>query len=237
MNEKFELMHGLADGELSGEEKARAEELRQSDPDCKKEWLWAQAICEIVRNKAVKVDCEESWKSSVARLDALDKSKTAERIVTKYAWAFCTILLVGIMTAGFKNRFDQNSTISSSQVASIFDPISSRSSQMNSVDLEAAKKVSLASFEVRANHAGILDSRQYVYFSLHDGLGGLGLAVVAGAYSFENVSDSTGVRGFRAGKVNDANCISWNLQGDTFLLAGNRSHKELVEIAQQMITK
>ncbi len=238
MNENWELMHRLADGDVQGEEKARAQELAASDPVCARELAWATYIKSTLRENCRPVQHEDGWKACVKRLDEIDKTKTTETLVGRYSWALCGIFLVGLLVAGIGNRTMAPSRISASQIANVLSPVSESPGRV--VDIESATSLNLSKFQVTSETGGVLDGgRPYARYGLRDrlGLGGLALVVVRGRGTVEAFQQKTRVQGVMAGTINERNAVVWNFQGYTCMLIGERTKDELADLVIDLVSR
>lgn len=234
MNDKFELMHGLVDGQLSQEERDRAEELLRTDPECQAELKWAQYVKDTVAEKARLQADDEPWKRSLKRFDEIDRTRRTESFVGRYAWVFCTAVLAFILAGAFVNRSLGDRTLNSAQVADLFNPVSFRQGSTGP-NLQTAQMLDLSRFRVTSESGAEAAGRPCKYIRLQDQFGGLALLAMPGDVELEGIQDPTGVTGFRSGTINDANCVTWHMKGVTFVLASNRPPQELLDIAAGMI--
>ncbi|QYK54144.1 MAG: hypothetical protein KF824_04425 [Fimbriimonadaceae bacterium] len=236
MSHEFELMHAYADGEVSASEAAEAKRLLETDAQCRAEYEWALSMKAALADGCKPIANEEGWKSCVGRLDELDRVKRAEGFVGKYAWALCGALMLMIVAGGFANRMVSSRVVTSTQIASVLDPIGSGVAVSRNPDISAARQLNLQGFTMTSSIGGRLDNREFVRFGLRDrnGLGGLSVVVVAGADRVEGVDNPTQNPGIRKGQMNGVNCVTWNLGNNTCILFGERTPDELVALAEQM---
>lgn len=239
MNREIELMHAYADGELSAAEAAEAKKLMESNPQYRAEYEWALSLKSALANGCKPIENEEGWKACVGRLNELDRVKRAESFVGKYAWAFCAALMVIIVSGGVASRAVNSKVVSSTQIASVLDPIGSgiAVSSDRMPDISGSRQLNLQNFSLTSSVAGHLENRQFVRYGLRDrnGLGGLAIVVVAGADRVEGVDNPTATKGIFKGQLNGVNCVSWKLGTNTCILFGERTPDELVSLAETMI--
>jgi hypothetical protein len=237
MSNTTELMSALADGELQGEELAQADAL-QATQDGQRELAWAREVKRVVRDKCGSRPPESAWEACRARLDQIDRAATTERFVGKYAWGLCAIFLVAILSAAAVNRMTGVRTLPSSNVASLFTGLQPMGSQ---VPTEAAENVRqavglspnrIANLEARVAElaTGAVGKHKAARLTLVDGRGPMVLFVVsdaAGVEGFARVKD-----GFRAGRINGRDAVSWTESGYLLLLVGDREVESLLAVAQ-----
>lgn len=233
MNDKLELMHGLADGQLSPEEQIVAERLVETDAECRAELTWAKFLKSTLPQKC-RMDADpEVWKQSLARFDTIDKTRRTEGFVAKYAWVLCVAVVMFIFSGAYVNRVVGSQTVGREQVAELFNPVGT--SRTPSPNLSTANALDLRNYSVVGYFEGKAANRPSQYFRLQDRFGSLALVVIAGATNLEGIDNSTGVTGFLSGEMNGANCITWTMRGNTYVLASNRPVSELLDLAQGMV--
>lgn len=234
MMDKLELMHALADGQLSAEEQKQAEALAQSDPECAAELQWAKEVRRTVHSKCRMEGDEEVWKASLQRLDAIDRTKTTEKFVTKYAWVFCAVVLVAIFSGAVTNRTVGSQSLSNVQVADLLNPVSFDGASRD-IDPETSDELNLRRYQIIAVADLDNEGRMCKYLRLRDELGNLALLAIDGKVELDGINQETGYRGFKSGQVNGANTVTWSMGQNTFVLAANRPTAELLDIARDMV--
>lgn len=238
MNRDDELMHGLADGELSDTEAAEARALLDSHESCRLEYQWAVSLKAALERHCPDIPNPEGWNACVGRLDQLDRSRGVEKFVGRYAWAFCAVLFALILFGGVSNRLFGSKVVSGTQIASVLDPFGTGSavSKDRMPDISAARQLNLRNFAVTSSVGGFVADRPFVRYGLRDanGLGGLAVVVLKGATRVEGLDKPTRNPGIRSGVFNDVQCVTWNVEDNTVLLFGERTGDELVTLAEQM---
>ena len=235
MNDKLELMHALADGQLDAEEQKRAQELAANDPECAAELKWAQETRRTVHAKCRMEGDEEVWQASMKRLDAIDRTKTTEKFVSKYAWAFCAVVMVAIFSGAITNRTLGTQSLSNVQVADLLNPGAFGRSAETTVNPETASALNLSGYRIIQYGEKETDGRNCAYFRLRDSFGNLALVGIPDRVVLEGINSETGLQGFRSGAVNGANTVTWTMGENTFVLSANRPTQELLDIAQNMV--
>ena len=210
-------------------------ELVAADETCAKEYAWAKYLKETLPVACKPVPNEEAWAKCVGRLSSLDKSKTSEHLVGKYAWAACLVLVVGILAAGVTNRTMGAKTVTSTQIASLLNPTSGGSTGVP--EIESATSLNLSGYRVTNTVRGFVDGKPFVRYSLRDrlNLGGLALVMVQNMDKIEGISEDTRYRGIHSGQINGTHAVTWRVGNDSCLLLGERTTDELTQIAVEMI--
>lgn len=235
MSENWELMHRLADGEVDASEKAAAMELVATDKTCANEYAWAKYLKTTLASSCKPVEDQVTWEKCMGRLDNMDKVRTSEHLVGKYAWAACLVLVVGILAAGITNRTMGAKTVTSTQIASLLNPSSGGGTGMPEV--ESATSLSLDGYRVTSTVNGTVDGKAFVRYSLRDrlNLGGLALVVIQNMDQVEGIGEETRVRGIKSGLINGTNAVTWRVGNDSCLLLGERTTDELTKIAVDLL--
>ncbi|MDI9639382.1 hypothetical protein QPK87_19255 [Kamptonema cortianum] len=234
MMDDLALIHGLADETLSAEDRARAVELIRTNPKMAHEFQWAQESRRLLGKNCPPIENPEGWSACQRRLDDLEKTKTVEKFVGKYAWGLCCIFFVGILAAGFTTRLRGPQAISQTQIASILDPFAASNAEVKASI--PTNRIDLSQFEVTSHQSGRIQNLPVDRLVLRDqvGLGGLALYVIQGVGSIEGINQPTGTPGFLKGRLNGTNCVSWSVANYTCLLVGEREPNELVGLARAM---
>jgi len=239
MSNWVDQVHALADGELQGDEKAEALAVLESEPQAQAEHEWAVYLKDSLRDKVRPVHDDDAWAACRTRIRALEKRKSAEVFVGKYAWAFCLIFLVGIFSAATLNRTGRLRPLANEHVAALFNgltPLSFPDSQQafdsafNSVGAPPATVDGDA--KVRSLEIGYVDGRKAAHMILDDRQGAMDLFVLSGTSSVEGIEQREG--GYLWGQVNGVPAISWSESGCLFLVVANRDSESLKSAVSQI---
>jgi len=239
MSDQIEKAHALADGELSGAEKAEALQAVASDPNFAAEHEWAILFKSQLSDKLPPVHNEETWQICLRRFDAIDKTKKTEYFVNRYAWAFCLIFLVGIFSAAGLNWKGMSRPLGNESVAGLFNDLTpfkftGSNDAIDNVRREVGRAPQLSTNVARIKQvaSGMIDGRRAGRLTLDDGHGSILLFVVEGASAFEglDIVDS----GYRCGSMNDLQAVSWTDTGYLLILVGPRNVAELKSLAGEI---
>lgn len=238
MSEKTELAHALADGELQGEELAEAHAAVANDADAAAEHQWASFCKSTIRDKLAPIDNPELWQACRKRLDEIDRARTVNVFVGRYAWALCLIFFAGIFSAAMLNRMGGSRQLPASHVASLINGLTPMPMNGNSAEVanpgktgSILRKVS-ESVPVRKIEIGTVDGRDAAHMLVRDRTGDLHLYVVTETNSIEGIQIRDGV--FLCGVINDSRVVTWTDSGSLLLLMGKRDRASLLDIAQQI---
>lgn len=236
MSREVELMHALADGELAPGEEAEARQLLESNEKLRAEFEWARAMKSSLGAHCRPVANDEGWSKCVERLEALDRVKSTESFVGRWAWMFCGALLLMIVAGGTVNRVLGSRTVSNTQIAGLLDPAAAMP-RGEAPRVKALDFVDLSEFQRTSVSGGYLDNRPFVRYGLRDkyGLGGLAILMIQGADRIEGLDKATSNPNIKSGTLNNTNCVSWSVQGNTCILFGERDTQELTAYAESMM--
>lgn len=236
MSREVELVHALADGELSPAEEAEAKQLLADNPQLRAEYEWARTLKNSLGAHCKPISNEEGWKRCVGRLDELDRVQTTESFVGKWAWMFCAALVLMIFAGGIVSRTVGSRTVSNTQIAGLLDPSHSLP-RGEAPKMDAAQYVDLTNFQRGSVSGGYLDSRPFMRYGLRDkyGLGGLAIVMIQGADRIEGMDKATSNPLIKSGQLNGVNCVTWAVQGNTCVLFGERPMDELQTFAEDMM--
>lgn len=235
MNEYLDL-HALADGQLSGEEKAAAEERLRNCERSRAEYRAVQELKAGLASRCAGIDCSHTWSRCQERLKDVDKARKVEGFVGRYAWGLCGVFFLAIVVAGSMNRF--GSTVRPGDVARIsasMSPLPFGSGATNDnrpkwfdgimppmeVEPEKVRIVGAAS--------GMMDGHRVGKVHLVDPIGPMAL------FMFENTAGidagQANPQGFCLCSVNGSNGIGWSEPPHSYFLIGDRSFEDLQVIA------
>jgi hypothetical protein len=238
MSRELELVHALADGELSAAEEQEARQLIQGNPQLQAEYEWALELKSQLSRHCKPIANDEAWRKCIGRLDDLDRVSKTEGFIGKYAWAFCGVLLLTIFVGGMANRAVSTRTVKSVEMAGLLDPFGSAAVVEKEVpQIQASNFVDLSKFGRTSVVGGLIESRPFVRYGLRDqlGLGGFALAMIQGADRIEGLDRPTSHNLIKSGQMNGINAVTWPVRGDTCVLFGERDTEELVAMAEQMM--
>ncbi|MCW5937705.1 MAG: hypothetical protein KIT11_10420 [Fimbriimonadaceae bacterium] len=240
MNETLEQIHALADGQASGEAKQEALAAVAADPKARAEYEWALYLRRELPNKLTPCRNDEAWKSTKARLDAIDRTRTAESFVGRWAWAFCAIFFVGILSAAVVNRTSGARPLSTSQAAGLFTALEPMNVEEPAQALEivrqstgiAPNRVANLKGDIREISCGTVGGRKAARLTLDDGRGRMALFVIAETTAVEGIDQNQA--NYQAGTINNVPAVSWRDQGFLMLLVGRRDLNDLRAAADQI---
>lgn len=241
MSDLRELMHALADGELAGEEQARAEALKDQDPRARAEYDTACVVRATLRAKCAGVQDDECWRAVRGRLNELDRVTRTESVVARYSWALCGLFVVAIISAAFVNRMNGGGSVSSEQVASFFQTMdgggvrtADGATDITDVVREAFSKAPIAAprtpCALKAIGEGTVNGRRALVFQFRDRQGPFSLMLIENTRRIEGLQE--GERSYRFGSINAVPGVSWVDSGVTMLLLAPRRPEELVQVAE-----
>ncbi len=243
MNEWLELVHGLADGQLSEADRVKALKLIQEDQQAHAEYQWAVYLKDAVPQACRPVADPVGWAQCKKRLAEYDRAKNTDRFVGKYSWALCLGVTALIGFAGIQSRINGSKELSGTQMSGLlgsFRPILSAitrnetpKSLIQKSFRDAPELFVPAGMRMRQFDEGIYEGRGAARLVLEDGAGTLAVIVI------ENISGIEGLDGYRpgiyvAGHLNNLPCVATQRGRFSVLLTGDRPIGKLVDVAHQI---
>jgi hypothetical protein len=242
-----ELLHALADNELTPEERTAALAEMQSDEAAQAEYHSILAMKDAVKSKLETPDADALWQKCRSRFDEIDKTKRVEAFVGRYAWGICGLFFVAILVGGVFNRSIPKSVQPNDvagYVASMSPvPVTRGESQaalepeLKQVVGEAFRKRPAQMFITGRGHNNIPGERTS-FVRLTDDFGNVAVMALYDVRKVENLWDYDADTNFKCAKFDDANALFWNRDdGVICMVIGQRSYNELYEIVQNMRNK
>lgn len=228
-----EKLNALVDNELTPTERAEVEALLAESPEARTEAGSIRQLKSALSDHIRPVECNDEWKRCVGRLNEIDKAKKTRAFVDRYAWLMCTGLFAFIIVTGLMNRSHSGLHAGTSDLA--------RASMTNSLDVSRvtnwvkrqfgrAPSIPEEKLHVVAASTGSLSNHPIARFELKDASGFLNLMIIPGPMVVEGVTPMEDGRHF-AGKVGEANCVTWSDNGLVMVLSGERDAEELRQIS------
>jgi anti-sigma factor RsiW len=240
MIERLDI-HAYADKELEPIEMARVADEIKASPEAQRELQAIQGLKSCLATKLEQPECSAAWKECVGRFGELDKVKTTENFVGKYAWALCLLLFAVIVGGGLLNRY-RGGSVGLGQVASITSNlvpmgstsqirqpeqlrnwISDQTGYRPGVDL-APTRVEMVAYADQPNGRSVM-------VRLRDAKGAIDVLFLPNV----QISDGAPIgSGMYAGQVNGLNCVTWHDGGCQMLVIGDRETGDLQTFARSL---
>jgi hypothetical protein len=231
-------LHALADGELSTEESQIIREQLLSCEESSRELSAIHNLKDCVREKSQVFTCETTLAASMKRVAELDRNRSVDSFVTRYAWGISGAFLALIAIGGVFNRNLNANRVQSSEIAStIADLVPTPTRQapaptaydrwLDNLIQQAKVSTDANRIEVRGYAFGELAGRRVVKVALRDVNGDLGLLVIPGNVTIEGMSDGVLNGSNITGMINGMNCVARNQGAQSIVLFGDRSFDQL----------
>ncbi len=234
-------IHALADGQLDGEERRRAEERCASDASSAAELRSVQTLKDTLRYKAEPQTCAKTWSRCRDRLAEMDRARRVESFVGKYAWGLTSLFLVAILGAALFNQSAGPRELRTGDVAKLVSGVAqiaptreAMPEDMKAWIRNAPLRLEMNGFQVQMLDQGVWQGRHIARFRLVDRAGALALLVVRGVDSIDGVAPLAGRSGYFAGTMDSMSCVNWLDQGVSLSLVGPRSFEELAIVADSI---
>ncbi|MCH7944579.1 MAG: hypothetical protein IIC73_00985 [Armatimonadetes bacterium] len=242
MSDWIEDVHALADGELKGAAKERAEKLVGSDRQAAAEYEWARYIRGTLMAKCDRTADEEVWKRCVKRLDEIDalgNTGKVESFVGRFGWAMASLLFAIILAAGVFNQVSVGNELSSQHLSALIvgEP-DVRGVQDADRLIREGLGTGLPTVESVVTVTGAslreVDGISYAIIHMADGSERLLLYVFRDVSGIEGFDKIPGRGGYSGGMLNGHNCVTWSEDDFTFMVMGDRPLDRLVGFADRM---
>lgn len=233
-------IHALADGQLEGEQRASAEALVASSPECKAEFESIRFIKSTLQGKAETYHSSATWAACRQRLVELEKRRRVESFVGRYAWGMCGIFLAAILGASFMNRANPDPELATGDVAKIVSGMAQLSPNRNAPEDMRSwiknKPVTLDFGNLKPFYweSGLVKGRKVTRFAVADGKGTFSVVVVQGDEELEGGEPMTVPGNYTAVRVEGGNGVTWHDKGFTLLVVGPRSQDEVLTLAESI---
>ena len=236
-------LHAFLDGELKGE---KSESIRQALKTSDLDQREADAITGLKQMLATKVEQpahDLAWKKCVGRLDEVDKTRRVERVVSRFAPAFCGILFGVILATGLvRHRVEPGhvSTPSLARMAGSFAPMRPPKTLGFNEDRWLSGLISQSKLStpdhltVRGISNGQIDGIPVRCFSARDEKGDLTILVVREPLELEGMVPMAGHPNLLAGKLNNVNCVVEIGKDHTIFIVAQRTFDDLVAVSSQV---
>lgn len=244
MNEKIELVHALVDGELDAATREQVAAWICQDPALNREYLWAVAMKDTLATKCQRLDSPECWEAAKLRFRELDRTRTVNFLVGKYAWALSGVLFAAILAAGGLNLMRRSTTVSSPAVAELVrNPLSGTSqsatgytsSPYSIVAADGSELVKLANgVQLLGMQPGKVEGKPCLGVAMLDAEGPLKLWAIDGVDGLEGATEQVGYSDFRIGFFNNHPAVTWKKGHRLVVLTSDRDWQKLVEVAKHL---
>lgn len=248
MKDELELMHALADGELSGEEEREARRILQSSPAAQAEYEWAKACRTAVQAKCARHISTECWERAKSQIAEIERSRSIETFVGRWSWALCGFLLCTLLAAGVAQRLGGKPQISDASMAGLFSadnlaPLGREIAQAEVPtliqDTLGRANESLVSvpevFRVVAVDRAVLEGRRALHMLIEDSAGQFSAFLVPGVAGVQGF-DQDFAADYQVGVLFNQPCVAWSNGDSLVMITAPRSAGELLKTADQLRT-
>lgn len=232
-------LNALADGQMTPDEAKAMQAALRGHPASSAEYQSILMVKRLLKERTPEIEYRDSWRICVGRLDELDRSRRAESLVTRYAWAFCGVFLIAILVGGMNKRATRSETVNIADLSRIVTSLApsrtpppaadaARNRWLDQLLGQARRSVDPNRMEIIGYAYGTLDDRPVTHFALRDSSGPLALLVIPGTVPDQS---SQPEKVFRLGHLQGMNCVVWTDNNVTLAVVGDRTHQDLVRAA------
>lgn len=239
-------LHALADGELNREDASRVRESLRSDEALNAEYNAILNLKDCMRDKTLRFDSEDAWRACRGRMDAIDRTKRVEGLVTRYAWAICAFFFVMILSGRYATQGTQGAAAQISDIGALAGTVRSQ----NAPDLRNAaatnrwldqmlgdtrQSIAMDRLTVLGGGVGEWQGMKVKVLDLQDNNGRLQLMIIPANLNLQDTAAMPGTPKVYAGNLGSSNCVAWSVDGSkTLILIARRPYDELQTIASRI---
>lgn len=235
-------VHALADGECRGDDLDRATRLAQT-AEGRRELEAVRALRVCLRTKLEAPAGDEAWSQCVARLDAMDKTRRIESFVGRYAWGLSGLLLAALVGTAMLQRTFGAPDVRARDVAMLASGMfpSGESRLLDASryrqwfqDAFGAQPAESEAWRVAGGVAMTFHGRRMARVNLTDGRGDVSLVMVEDPSASHRATPFSDHVYFCAQTMREMNCVTWEENGFSLMVVGDRSSDELRAVAGEL---
>ena len=230
-------MHALADGQLDGDEKEIANRELAESKACRAEFESVRALRSALSQHCLGTECKEVWAKCRDRIAELDRKKSVESAIGRYAWGLCGTFLVFIVGAAILNRAGGPRDIRTGDVAKIIGgfgrlstgdgpPVEDMQKWIRTTTVDVGKLRTLGFAE------GNYEGRDAALLTLADAEGIVQVVIVRGAQQVVGAEPMDGDYAYCV--LNGVNCVTWTDADCSLFLVGMRTPEGLRGVAESI---
>lgn len=236
-------IHALADGELSGEAKARVELLVAESEGARSEYMSVLKLKSTLSDKLPTPDCSSAWQKCVERIRELHRTDRAERLVGKYSYAIAGLLMIAIVSAAYLNRVGTVAAMDADGIARTINanaadglsfPPLDRAVEWVKGRLGASvpqEDVEAKFLQLKGVDTVLIEGRRVGRFLYTDGSTLYWLLVMPGVCEVYG-DEIPGHPGKFFGQIGSRNAVSWCDGNNAYTLAAEKSRDELLRLIE-----
>jgi hypothetical protein len=237
------LLHAYVDHELTDFQRQEVDARLANCAASQKELAAIKALKAGVGSKVSSAHCDATWAKCQDRLNTIDRVERSGNFITRYSWGFVTAVAAIVIVGGGMSRNAQQGTMSGNNLSGIINNKSVTPMQkMQNEQIDRLLKNAdrrLYEFKVLGARQSFSEGRNVFEYSLRDSDGPLSMVIIDGITKLENMNPLSGTR-YTSGSINlrnigneqaKQNCISWQMDGKTVILMGQRSQQSLAKAA------
>lgn len=230
MTENFDA-HILADRQASATELADLQTRIDGDPQLKREYHTVLLLKDTLSRHCTPVSDQAAWQSCRERLNAIDRTRKAERFVSKNAYYLVGGLAAMIIGVGFLQRQGASSaTFTADQVPQLAAALNPLRDADGGNQSQQALQSARMPLRILQAYSGLYQGTPISAVDFTDGASRMKLISIEGKTELQGFEQSRD-RSYQFGVMNGNNCVAWTENGRTFLLLGNKHQIQLEAVA------
>jgi hypothetical protein len=237
-------LHALADGELEKGEAAQLRQALKNDSEAKAEFEAILNFKDVLKEKPLTYQSEETWRACVKRFNQIDRTKKVESFVGRYAWAMCGVVFALIVGGRYMVKDVRGESARTADLERLLPGRGAQTAEDPAIEQQFKEILSRAATVTDPNPVKGLQVTTGQFqgipagrFRLRDAEGTMVLFVIHGDVNFEDVEPDPTHPDMQTGLLTSPaapygmNCAIWHSNGFTMALGGDRSSEELEAVA------
>ena len=231
-------LHSYLDGELSETERKQIESRLETCQASREELAAIQSVKTVLKGRLDTQTCDKTWAACQTRLKEIERVEKSGNFVSKYSWAFAMGVACVVIVGGTISRQSQQGSISTGALAGFVGKSNRMTpekalSDAISTDVLSRVDANLSRLQVLNGREVVIEGQVAASLLVQDANGPLQMLVFPTAAKFENLSEVPGTR-YSAGETSSMqNAVSFEVNGRSVVLFGQRSPESLMRSADK----
>lgn len=231
-------LHSYLDGELSESERKQIEAKLETCQASREELAAIQSVKTVLKGRLEPQTCDATWAACQARLKEIERVERSGNFVSKYSWAFAMGVAAVVIVGGTFSRHAQQGSISTGALAGFVGKSNRMTpekalSEAISSDILSRVDANLSRLQILSGREVVLEGQLATALLVRDANGPLQMLVFPTTANFENLTPVSGTR-YSAGETSSKqNAISFEVNGQSVVMFGQRSQDDLMRSADK----
>ncbi len=231
-------LHSYLDGELSETEVKEIEAKLANCQASREELAAIHSVKTVLKGRLEAQNCDKTWAACQARLNEIERVEKSGNFVSKYSWAFAMGVAMIVIVGGTLSRYSQQGSISTGALAGFVgksNRMTPDKALSDAISTEILNRVdaNLSRLQVLNGREVVIEGQIATSLLVKDANGPLQMLVFPTVAKFENLTEVAGTR-YSAGETSSKqNAISFQVNGRSVVLFGQRTSESLMRSADK----